>query len=115
MSKFKNYDLERFVDDVFIIEHIYIYDNSVELLTINWLNRLALKPLPVDSVQNEEINNGIRDAHTEFRTLRAPYSSYSVLVKMAVPRAKIRTPGVRYSSYSVLSVPGAENNDRAPY
>ena len=56
-----------------------------------------------------------RDAHTEFRTLRAPYSSYSVLAKMAVPRAKIRTPGVRYSSYSVLSVPGAENNDRAPY
>ena len=57
--KVQNYDLEWFVDDVFIIEHIYIYDNSVELLTINWLNRLALKPLPVDSVQNEEINNGI--------------------------------------------------------
>jgi len=58
-SKFKNSELKRSVDDVFIGEHNYIYDNSVELLTINWLNRLALKPLPVDSVQNEEINNGI--------------------------------------------------------
>jgi len=53
--------------------------------------------------------------HTNFRTLSIPYSSYSVLVKMAVPRAKIRTPGVRYSSYSVLPVLGAENNDRAAY
>ena len=42
------------------------------------------------------------------------YSSYSVLVKIAVPRAKICTPGVRYSSYSVLPVLGAENNDRTP-
>ena len=58
-SKFKNSDSEQIVDDVFIGEHNYIYDNSVELLTINWLNHLALKPLPVDSVQNEEINNGI--------------------------------------------------------
>ena len=57
----------------------------------------------------------LRDAHTNFRTLRTPYSSYSVLVKIAVPRAKIRTPRVRYSSYSVLSVLGAENNDRTPY
>ena len=57
----------------------------------------------------------IRDAQTNFRTLRTPYSSYSVLVKMAVPRAKIRTPGVRFSSYSVLPVLGAENNDRTPY
>ena len=37
----------------------YIYDNSVKLLTINWLSSLALKPLPVDSVQNEKINNRI--------------------------------------------------------
>ena len=58
---------------------------------------------------------GARDAHTEFRTLCTPYSSYSVLVKMAVPRAKIRTPGVRFSSYSVLPVLGAEINDRTPY
>ena len=56
-----------------------------------------------------------RDAHTEFRNLCTPYSSYSVLVKIAVPRAKICTPGVRYSSYSVLPVLGAENIDRAAY
>ena len=53
-----------------------------------------------------------RDAHTNFRTLRTPYS-YFLLVKMAVPRAKIRTPGVRYASYSVLSVLDAENNDKS--
>ena len=44
---------------------------------------------------------GARDAHTEFRTLCTPYSSYSVLVKMAVPRAKIRTP---YSPCAVLKI-----------
>jgi len=50
-----------------------------------------------------------RDAHTNFRTLRTPYS---LLVKMAVPCAKICTPGVRYSSYSVISELGAENDDK---
>ena len=28
-----------------------------------------------------------RDAHTNFRTLRTPYPSYPVLVKIVVPRA----------------------------
>ena len=69
---------------------------------------------PECQYDTNELLDQARDAHTNFRTLRTPYSSYSVLVKIAVPRAKICTPGVRHSSYSVLPVLGAENNDRTP-
>ena len=41
----------------------------------------------------------------EYGTLGTPYSPCQVLVKMAVTGAQIRTPWVRYSSYSVLSEP----------
>ena len=83
---------------------------------INWIRKdILINGYAAFHMQNFIVFLFGRDAHTEFRTLCTPYSSYSVLVKMAVPRAKIRTPGVRYSSYSVLPVLGAENNDRAAY
>ena len=50
----------------------------------------------------------------EYRTLCTPYSPYPVLKIMTVLRAKIRTPGIPYSLYSVLPVLHAENYGRTP-